>query len=217
MKQRKTRNQRKRERRQTAASVVLLVALWGAVGVLTVRALDHPGEQPISGSEYMEQVGRYVPDEPKLEQIAAPVVQQIETPEPVKLYDVPLDADLQNHIAVTCEAHHIDPAVVVAMIWQESRYNPDAVGDSGNAFGLMQIWPYWHSGRMAKLGCDDLLDPFQNVTVGVDYLAAQLRRYDGDLAAAVTAYNKGHYAGTVTGYAKSVLAKADELRGESNA
>lgn len=217
MKQRKTRNQRKRERRQKVACALAMVAMWGAAGVLTVRALDHPGEQPISGGEYMEQISAYAPAQPDPEPIAQPVAQQIETPEPVKLYDVPLDADLQNHIAVTCEAHHIDPAVVVAMIWQESRYNPDAVGDSGNSLGLMQIQPRWHSGRMAKLGCDDLFDPFQNVTVGVDYLAAQLRRYDGDLAAALVGYNSGSYQGVVTGYAKSVLAKADELRGERNA
>lgn len=217
MKQRKTRNQRKRERIQSAAVAVATIGVWAAVGFLMVRSLDHPGEQPISGSEHMVQIAQCAPAQPAPEPIAQPLAQQIEIPEPVKLYDVPLAAELQNHIAVTCEEHHIDPAVVVAMIWQESRYNADAVGDSGNSLGLMQIQPRWHSGRMEKLGCPDLFDPFQNVTVGVDYLAEQLDRYDGDLAAAVTAYNRGHYAGTVTGYAKSVLAKADELRGENNA
>lgn len=66
---------------------------------------------------------------------------------------------------------------------------------------------------MEKLGCTDLLDPHQNVVVGIDYLAESIRRYDGDVAKALVAYNAGHYNGTVTAYAKSVLEKAEELRG----
>ena len=136
------------------------------------------------------------------------------TQPPVTLYDVPLDADLQLHIIETAEAHGIDPAIIMAMAFQESTYNPGCIGDGGNSYGLLQVQPRWHSGRMEKLGCTDLLDPFQNVTVAVDYLVENLNRY-GSIEAALTAYNAGSYTGTVTGYARSVLAKAEELRGET--
>lgn len=139
--------------------------------------------------------------------------QPIETEPPVILYDVPLDESLQLHIIETAEDNGIDPAIIFAMAYRESTYRPGAIGDGGNSFGLLQIQPRWHSERMQRLGCPDLLDPFQNVTVGVDYLAELLNRY-GDIAAALTAYNRGHYAGTVTQYAWTVLAKAEELRGE---
>ena len=132
------------------------------------------------------------------------------TQPPVTLYDVPLDDDLQLHIVSEAEAHGIDPAIIFAMAWKESTYRVDAIGDNGNSLGLMQVQPRWHSGRMAKLGCPDLLDPFQNVTVAVDYLAENLNRY-GSIEAALTAYNRGHYAGTVTGYARDVMAKAEGL------
>jgi soluble lytic murein transglycosylase-like protein len=49
------------------------------------------------------------------------------------------------------------------------------------------------------------------VLVGVDFLAELLDRYDGNMAKALVAYNRGHYAGTITQYARDVLAKAEEL------
>ena len=92
----------------------------------------------------------------------------------------------------------------------ETTYNIDAIGDNGNSFGLLQVQPRWHYSRMERLGCTDLLDPFQNVTVAVDYLAEQIENY-GSLEKGLVAYNKGHYAGTMTSYANCVLAKATEI------
>jgi soluble lytic murein transglycosylase-like protein len=134
----------------------------------------------------------------------------------VYYYDaVPLDAELQDYIIRKCWDNGIDPAVVMAMIDRESDYDPNDMGDDGQAYGLMQIWPKWHYERMQKLGCTDLLDPYQNVTVGIDYLCELLSRYDGDMAKALTAYNRGHYSGTVTEYAKAVLDNAERI-GELN-
>lgn len=127
------------------------------------------------------------------------------------LYDVPLCADLQYYIIDQSMAKGIDPAIILAMIDRESDFDPANMGDNGNSYGLMQIQPRWHSERMERLGCTDLLDPFQNVTVGLDYLCELLNRYGGDMAKALTAYNRGHYSGTVTQYAKDVMEKAGDL------
>lgn len=134
------------------------------------------------------------------------------TEPPVILYDVPLSEDLQLHIIGLCEEYHIDPAIILAMAYRESSFNPSAIGDSGNSLGLMQIQPRWNQERMQELGCMDLLDPYQNVTVGIAVLAYQLDRYDGDMAKALVAYNQGHFNGTVTQYAKEVFAKAEEIK-----
>lgn len=128
----------------------------------------------------------------------------------IKLYDVPLEEDLQIHIIRLCEEKHIDPAIVMAMAFKESTYRTDAVGDGGKSFGLLQVQPRWHYERMQELGCTDLLDPYQNVTIAIDYLADQIERY-GDLAKGLTAYNAGSYKGTITGYAKTVMAMAEDL------
>lgn len=216
MNRRKTRNQRKRETIEGVLCLLATVPLWVIVGFLMFKAWE--SEPTISEAEhraYIETLNGsgYVAtpkasDEPAPEPVQK---EQEEEPKPAPPFDVPLDAELQLYIIEQAESHGIDPAVVVAMIWRESRYRADAIGDNGQSFGLMQVQPRWHYDRMERLGCPDLLDPYQNVTVGVDYLAEQLRRYDGDLAAAVTAYNRGHYAGEITGYAADVLAKAAEL------
>lgn len=138
-----------------------------------------------------------------------------EVTEPAYIFfDVPLSEDLQIHIFESCEEYGIDPAIIVAMAKVESNYNADNIGDGGASLGLLQIQPRWHSGRMDKLGCPDLFDPFQNVTVGVDYLCEQLNRYGGNMEKALTAYNKGHYNGTVTSYAYAVLSISEGLKSE---
>ena len=194
-----------------AAVAAAVIAGWAVVGFMMVKSLDHPGEQHISGTEYMAQ---HAPRQTAVELYELPVE---ETKEERLLYAVPLDAELQHHIIQTCEEHHIDPAIVLAMIWRESGFRADAVGDNGNAFGLMQIQPYWHSARCERLGCDDLLDPYQNVVVGIDYLAESIERYDGDVAKALVAYNQGHFYETITEYALAVLDMAEELRCERDA
>lgn len=161
-----------------------------------------------------------VPYEPTTESPAI-VTTKATTPEsvpdesapPVFLYDVPLGTKLQLHIIQVAESYSIDPAILFAMAYRESTYNPAVIGDNGEAFGLLQVQPRWHSDRMVRLGCTDLLDPYQNVIVGADYLAEQLQRYGGDMGKALVAYNAGHYSGTITRYAQVVLEIAEELRG----
>lgn len=133
--------------------------------------------------------------------------------EPVTLIyweDIPLDAHLQNYIVEQSKAHGIQPEIIMAMIKRESNYKADTIGDKGNSFGLMQIQVRWHYRRMLKLDCTNLLDPYQNVTVGIDYLAELLEKY-GDIGKALTAYNQGSYKGTVTQYAKAVMETAVQI------
>ena len=140
----------------------------------------------------------------------------------VILYDVPLGEDLQLYIIGLGERFGIDPAIIFAQIWKESRFNPNSVGDGGASLGLMQIQSKWHSGWMKLLNCPDLLDPYQNVKVGIHILADHYQRY-GDIEMALVAYNagstgayknyfsKGVYSSK---YSSAVMEKAEELRGE---
>lgn len=132
-------------------------------------------------------------------------------------YDIPLDDELQDYIIETSEERGVDPAIIIAMINRESQFDIDIIGDKGKAFGLMQIHPRWHSDRMEKLGVTDLLDPYQNVTVGIDIMAELL---DGGESVewALMAYNGGYAnanrhieAGTLSGYATDVLEFAEGL------
>ena len=112
--------------------------------------------------------------------------------EPTEIvYPVPLTAEIQHCIKALCEEAGIDPTVIIAMAEVESNYDSEALGDGGNSFGLMQIQPRWHSERMTALGVTDLLDPKQNVKVGIDILAELLAKYNGNVEMALVAYNAG--------------------------
>lgn len=151
------------------------------------------------------------PQEAQAESTPVQTVQPASVTEQVPLYDVPLSADLQKHIKGLCDDYGVDMPLVLAIIGQESNYKPDAAGDNGNSLGLMQIQPRWHQGRMDDLGATDLLDPYQNVTVGIDLLAELVGENKGT-EWAVTAYNAGagtadynNAIGTRTEYTESVM------------
>ena len=190
---------------------VLYVILCIVVMVVAIFVLVYCG-QPMAQATTAEPTE--VITEPTETEEPTTATEPTEVIPAIHLYDVPLDAELQLHIIHTAEEKRIDPAIIMAMAYKESGYNSKAIGDNGNSYGLLQVQPQWHYGRMQKLCCTDLLDPYQNVTVAVDYLAENLDRY-GSIDKALTAYNRGSYSGTVTQYAKSVMAMADKLKGET--
>lgn len=137
--------------------------------------------------------------------------------EEVEYFDVPLDEELQDYIFKLCKEYNIEPALVIAMIEKESNYNASAIGDRGNSIGLMQIQPRWNQNRMDILDCQNLLDPFQNVAVGIDLLG-ELFSKGNSVEWVLMAYNGGQsYAnrkisnGEVSTYAKTVLSNSKNL------
>ena len=209
-----------------ALAIALFIGAHAAVDALDRYDAEKFAERetPVYVVEVSEPVDMPHPIVPKEEAVMAVSVKTVEivpveepeeaVAENATVYPVPLDEELQLFIIGLCEDHHIDPAVVFCMIHQESTFDASKIGDGGNALGLLQIWPKWHSDRMQKLGCEDLLDPYQNVTVGIDYYAECLEKYDGDNAKALTAYNQGSYNGTINKHAKAVLAKLDAMEKE---
>ena len=127
--------------------------------------------------------------------------------EAISFYPVPLDHDLQAHIIRTCHNYEIDPALVMAVIQKESTFDAAAIGDSGDSAGLMQVQERWHRERMERLGVSDLLDPYQNTLVGIDYLAELLTKYP--VSDALTAYNSGSPG--ESDYAAAVLKNLSNL------
>ena len=82
----------------------------------------------------------------------------------------------------------------------------------------MQIQKRYHTARMQRLGCTNLLDPYQNISVGVDYLA-ELLSGGRSINYALMAYNMGPSKanncikqGIVTNYVHTVKAYMNELK-----
>ncbi|MDR7492653.1 MAG: transglycosylase SLT domain-containing protein [Armatimonadota bacterium] len=85
----------------------------------------------------------------------------------------------------------VDPYLVLAVMREESRFDPQAVSPA-RAVGLMQLLPTTAQGILgARLPPSRLTNPQLNIRAGVRYLAGLLRRYDGNVALAVAAYNAG--------------------------
>lgn len=150
----------------------------------------------------------------------ATVREEIKSEQPLRTYfDVPLEKELQDYIFDICDNYNVDPELIVSMIFYESSFRSKVIGenDSGYSYGLMQIMPRWNQDRMDRLGCQDLLDPYQNVLVGTDLIAEYIEEGRG-VEWALMAYNGGpSYAnrkaseGTVSAYATRVTAYAGEL------
>ena len=83
--------------------------------------------------------------------------------------------------------------VVIGLSRQESALNPNAVSPVG-ALGLMQLMPATAQ-SMAPKGKvwtrRDILNPAINIPLGVRYLKAMLREFDGQIEYALAAYNAG--------------------------
>lgn len=95
----------------------------------------------------------------------------------------------ERMVREAAERHHVDPALVRAVIETESGWNPRAVSRRG-AGGLMQLIPT----TAERYGATDLFNPQQNIDAGVRHLKMLLERYNGNLDLALAAYNAGEGA-----------------------
>ncbi|HEY2963881.1 MAG TPA: lytic transglycosylase domain-containing protein [Pyrinomonadaceae bacterium] len=105
--------------------------------------------------------------------------------------DVPTSGDpqLDRIIFDVGEREGVDPRFIHAVIWQESKYAPDARSHAG-AQGLMQLMP----ATAKRFGCDDLNDPQANIEAGTKYLSWLLKRFSGNVELALAGYNAGEGA-----------------------
>jgi peptidoglycan lytic transglycosylase len=97
-------------------------------------------------------------------------------------------------LAAEARRNRLDPALVAALIRQESSFTPRAVSRAG-ARGLMQVMPDVGRSIARSRGYPLwdpalLFDPAANLELGTSHLAAALRQYP-DLTRALAAYNAG--------------------------
>ena len=101
------------------------------------------------------------------------------------LYPKVMHPVLANYVEEAANKYGVDPALVLAVAWQESRFRDVARSHKG-AIGVMQLMP----ATASMMGVDPY-DPRQNIHGGVAYLRAMLTQFDGDVRLALAAYNAG--------------------------
>ena len=109
------------------------------------------------------------------------------------------------------EENNIDPLLIFAIIKAESNFNSKVVSSS-NAKGLMQLMESTAEEIMQKdlqeeFYKDMLFNPEDNIKIGTSYFAKLIKRYDGSIPIALTAYNAG--IGKVDSWIEDGIIKAD--------
>jgi hypothetical protein len=98
----------------------------------------------------------------------------------------PVSGQFSNMINMEAQKNGVDPALVKAIIKNESNFNPQATSHCG-AQGLMQLMPATAKG----LGVQNAYDPGQNIMGGAKYIGQLMKQFGGDMKLAVAAYNAG--------------------------
>ena len=182
--------------------------------------------QPISHKPDAVALSARKPDADALSAPQAPISKP--TTQTQKI-EQPKSADKAIQIA---KQYDIDVALMLAIIYAESNFNPSAVSKNG-AGGLMQMMPetarelgltvpQYQDKRKPKLDSyiDERFDPHKNLHAGLTYFKMLLEKYRGNLTLALGAYNIGPGKVKVAGplissgkkYADKVLSRSQHYR-----
>jgi soluble lytic murein transglycosylase-like protein len=103
-------------------------------------------------------------------------------PAPTASGAIPFEQDL----VAAASKYGVDPALLAAVVKQESNFNPNARSRAG-AKGLTQLMDQTAAG----LGVTNAFDPRQSLDGGARYLGGLLKTFHGDESLALAAYNAG--------------------------
>lgn len=97
----------------------------------------------------------------------------------------PVPAQYAVALNQAAKASNVSPSLLAALVWQESRWNAQAISRKG-AMGLAQLMP-----ATARFLGVNPADPIANLNGGARYLRLLLDQFDGDVEKALAAYNAG--------------------------
>jgi peptidoglycan lytic transglycosylase len=109
-----------------------------------------------------------------------------------------LERSQDGPIRAAAQRYRVDPALIKAIVWRESRFNPGARGRA-QEIGLMQLQEeaareWAEAEHVAGFEHEQCFDPRTNTLAGTWYLGKLLRRYsqaDDPVPYALADYNAG--------------------------
>ena len=149
--------------------ILLLAFLMGCVPALTEQATT------------AEQTAEQKTAEVSKTEISADTEQALSVWQPWA--DIPLSNEMQAYIHTLCEEYNLAYSFIIALIDTESNFKTDVVSATDD-YGLMQINACNHREGF------DYLDPYDNVTMGIEMLSDLAKKYD-DVESVLMAYNFG--------------------------
>src|SRR3954467_1103215 len=129
------------------------------------------------------------------------------------VHEVTLPLRHEDIIRQQAHAKHLDPALIAAVIYTESRFR-DQTSNAG-AKGLMQLMPSTADYIARKSGGTafrqgDLATPQVNISYGSWYLRYLLDKYGGNQILTLAAYNAGE--GKVDSWWRDAAARGERFR-----
>lgn len=143
-------------------------------------------------------------ERPKATVVVYEAPEPSETPEPVEdwyIESIPLDKPLQKVVFDAACENGVDYFTALGLIKVESNFLADAVNPVTGCRGLCQLSPVYFPGEHT---------PEENISAGVEYLGQLIEGHNGDVPAALTAYNAGYDTG-LREYASAVLNAAEDI------
>lgn len=90
-----------------------------------------------------------------------------------------LTLQVPDEIKIVCSKYGneygIEPELLEAIAWRESRFVANMVSENGSCKGVMQVNDQIHKERIEKLAVKDIYDIDENIHVAADYLAELLK------------------------------------------
>lgn len=189
-------NEKSKTLRNVTIMLLLALAAILILGILTrsqttVNTKDDPiSDLPVNTSEIFQELKEL---NNRLDDIQANLNYLQESIDALKYNEDPLTgpalyARYVDEIVTTIYPDLEEHAEFIkAMIYHESRYQPDVTNVKTGVQGLMQISPKWHTERADSLGVEDLFDPYGNILVGCDILNEAMQTHAFDYAVNVFA------------------------------
>ena len=104
----------------------------------------------------------------------------------IRYHRVGGNLELEQAVIRAAQQHHVQPALLLAVMKAESSFNPIVISKAG-AVGLMQLVPE----TAIRHGVRNLYDTNENITGGAKHLRYLLNRFHGNIRLALAAYNAG--------------------------
>ena len=173
-----------REISGSVAAVTLLAATMGFPQVALADVLEVSGAQSVWITGGSRDFMTNETAAPASAETGLPALTPA-TPALTQVADAAGPTAWRGRVAELAAKYDISPALLEAVVWQESRWRTGAVSPVG-ARGLAQLMP----GTAREMGVD-AANPSANLEGGARYLRIQLDSFGGDVEKALAAYNAG--------------------------
>ena len=172
-----------------------LIQMFEAAAGELLRTSPNTRGTQLQAAMLLQRGGHYRASTSHLQQLFPGFVFRSFATLPREIWRMLLPIEYAPLFAREARRHGLDPFQLVALVRQESAFDPRAVS-AAQARGLMQLIPptarrVARQLQLERFSIDQLFLPRLNIRMGSQYLADRLAQFEGNIDQAVASYNAG--------------------------